>query len=230
MKKQVLVSAIAATIAATAIIPAANAAELSASAGVSNFYLWRGYDLGNGAPAIWGDLSVSEGPVYGGVWASSGDDTYGSEYDLYIGAGQSFGDLSVDLSYWTYVYPDTAIGKDVGAGEIADVIASVGYGALSFSGYVNVGDSDDSSDFYFLTVSGSYEDFGATVGHFLSDPEKNDANNLATAGYTYLDLGYSYNDNLGFTVTLPLTQDESEVGDLEQDPMFNVSYSLPIDL
>ncbi len=225
MKKQLLVTTLAAAMAAT-FAPATQAAEISASAGVSNFYLWRGLNLSaaqdasglvGGAPAVWGDINVAEGPVYAGMWTSSGDEAYGTEYDLYVGAGHSIDDFSFDISYWTYVYP----GLDAGAGEVADVIGSIGYGPVSFSAYHSVGDNDGADNaFTYFTLAGGYEDFSALVGYHTEDG--------AVAEYWHLDLGYSYNDSLGFTLVLPLSQEEA--GNGYNDPMFNVSYSLPIDL
>lgn len=226
MKKQLLVTTLAAAMAAT-FAPATQAAEISASAGVSNFYLWRGLNLSaaqdasglvGGAPAVWGDINVAEGPVYAGMWTSSGDESLGTEYDLYVGAGHSFGEVAVDVSYWTYVYP----GSDIGAGEVAEVIGSIGYGPVSYSLYWEAGDADAGAvegEWTYMTVSGGYEDFSALVGMHNGG----DGDDLF-----HLDLGYSYNDSLGFTLSIPLSQEE--FGNGSNDPMFNVSYSLPIDL
>jgi uncharacterized protein (TIGR02001 family) len=51
--------------------------EVSASATVASMYLWRGKDLGNGAAAVSGDLTVSASGAYAGVWTSSGDTSWG---------------------------------------------------------------------------------------------------------------------------------------------------------
>ena len=47
--------------------------EVSASAGVASAYLWRGVNLGNGAAAVFGDITASMGGAYATVWGSSGD-------------------------------------------------------------------------------------------------------------------------------------------------------------
>ena len=45
--------------------------------------------------------------------------------------------------------------------------------------------------------------------------------------YSHLDLGYQYNDNLSFTVSKVIDTDDDTQ---EDDTLFVVSYSLPIDL
>src|SRR5690554_237500 len=104
-KKTLASTAAVSAIALSAMAPVANAeVEVSASVSAANMYYWRGLDLGGGA-AVSGDITVSVGGAYGGMWASSGDGSMGTEYDLFIGYGQSFGDFSFDVSLWNYNYP-----------------------------------------------------------------------------------------------------------------------------
>ena len=89
---------------ATLAAPGIASAEMSASAGVSNFYLWRGLDISAGAPQVAGSLDYShESGAYAGVWASSED--AGTETDLYFGFAGEAGGLSYDISFWEYLYP-----------------------------------------------------------------------------------------------------------------------------
>src|SRR5690606_33582284 len=86
MHKNFLASAVAlSAMASLALTPAAHA-EVSASVGASNMYYWRGLDLGGGA-AISADINYSASGFFGGLWTSSGDEGWGTEYDIYAGYG-----------------------------------------------------------------------------------------------------------------------------------------------
>ena len=83
--KKMFATGLVALLSGAVLMPAANAAapEVSASVGVANMYLWRGYDLGDGDAAISGDLKAThDSGAYAGIWASSGDASWGTEYDL----------------------------------------------------------------------------------------------------------------------------------------------------
>ena len=65
---------------ATAFVAPVAHAEVAASVGVANMYLWRGMDLGNGDAAVSGDLKYKhKSGAYAGIWGSSGDATNGNE-------------------------------------------------------------------------------------------------------------------------------------------------------
>ncbi|MGB1092592.1 MAG: TorF family putative porin [Oceanobacter sp.] len=223
MKKlsQAIVAATALT-AGIAGVQTANAVEVSASAAVANMYLWRGQDLGNGAAAVSGDITVSEGGLYGGVWASSGDTTYGQEYDLYVGYGGEADALSYDVSLLSYVYP----GDDGANGEgntfgLTDLVVSLGYDAFGFSYYYPVSNSNPDSAYY-ATLSYGMGDYGLTVGKAGDD--------VANSGYFHVDLSYAYNDSLGFTVSKIVSDEAEDTADeMDDDIKFVVSYSLPIE-
>lgn len=192
--------------------------DVSASAAVASMYLWRGQDLGNGAAAVSGDITLSSGGAYAGMWTSSGDTAAGNEYDLYVGYGGEVEDFSYDLSVWTYVYP----GDDEANGEgntfdLSEVIASVGYMGASFSYYYPVSSNPD--DYSYLTLGYGMDAYSATIGMAMDDVD---------GGYTHLDLSYAYNDNLAFTASKII--DEETEDSMDDDLKFVVSYSLPIDL
>jgi len=134
--------------------------EVAASASVANMYLWRGTDLGaQGVPAISGDLSVSSGGLYGGVWTSSGDSTYGQEYDVFVGYGMETGDVALDISYWSYIYPG-AEGDDIA--DLHEIVASAAYKGASLGVYYNIDQDEDEgtddSDYSHLDLSYAYND------------------------------------------------------------------------
>ncbi|MCA6126840.1 TorF family putative porin [Thalassolituus oleivorans] len=198
--------------------------EVSASATVASMYLWRGLDLGNGAAAVSGDLSVSMSGAYAGVWTSSGDSAAGNEYDLYIGYGGEVEDFSYDLSVWTYSYPTSPDDADTPEDEsqgntfsLTDAILSLGYMGASFSYYYPL--SSNPSDYSYMTLGYGYDKYSATVGMTSSDDDTD---------YTHLDLSYAYNDSLAFTLSKVVDQETDDA--VDDDVKVVVSYSLPISM
>jgi uncharacterized protein (TIGR02001 family) len=183
-------------------------AEVSASAGVSNMYLWRGYDLGGGA-AVSGDLSVSsQSGLYAGIWGSSGDEVLGNEYDVYAGWGGDVGPVSLDVSLWSYAYPES----DISPGELVDAVISVGAGPVTGTLYEMI-EGDDGNDYRYMTLGLEKGKYSGLLGHH-SYEIGDDA--------THLDLSYAYNDNLSFTLSKFLN------GEDDDDLKFVASYSLDI--
>lgn len=218
MKKLLATSVIAASAFMTA--PAMAEVEVAASASIASAYLWRGQDLGNGSPAVSGDLVVSAAGAYGGIWGSSGDDTLGNEYDLFVGYGAEFGDVSVDISVWNYIYPDMGNGSDFGAssdtfGDLSEVILSVGFGPVSVTYYDNIAGANG---YEYLTIGAGFGAFSALVGTTSNEDDNDD--------YTHVDIGYAYNDNLSFTLSQVVDQDDNE--GVDDDLNFVISYSIPL--
>lgn len=215
--KTLLATAIAAS---SVMIAVPASAELGASVSLATAYLWRGQDLGNGSPAISGDIVYSAGGAYGGVWGSSGDDSLGNEYDLFVGYGAEFGDFSVDISVWNYIYPDAGNGDDFGAssdtfGDLSEVILSVGFGPVSVTYYDNVAGANG---YEYITLGAEFGAFGVTYGMTSNEEDEND--------YGHLDVSYAFNDTVSFTLSQVIDQDDNE--GVDDDLNFVVSYSLPI--
>ena len=199
----------------------AEGVDVSGSVGVANMYLWRGYDLGAGnsstagLAAVSGDLKASYEGAYAGVWGSSGDAAYGTEYDLYVGYGAEFSGVSVDLSVWTYEYPSASIADGLehkrDFANLSEAILSVGYAGLTATVYDNI---TGGTGYEYYTLAYSYDAFTILVG-------KHDF--VGADDMTHVDLSYAYNDNLTFTVSQQV--DNSDDGDRAK---FVASYSLPI--
>ncbi|HEX7027571.1 MAG TPA: TorF family putative porin [Gammaproteobacteria bacterium] len=214
----------ASALAVSAFVPAAYA-EVSASAGASNMYYWRGLDLGAGDAAVWGDLKASnEAGLYGGVWMSSGDILQGTEYDLYFGYGTEIGGFGFDISYWSYNYPSL----EVAPGDFAEVVLGVSYGPFAFNYYDNIAISEDhfgpgadygSEDYSYYTLAFSQDAWTFKYG------EHEDAEGLDLNGYSHFDITYAYNDNVSFTLGNPI--DEGD-GGLNEEPKFIVNFTFPI--
>lgn len=227
--KKLLATAVAAsTMAVAAMAPVANA-EVSASVGVASTYLWRGADLGSGSPAISGSLDYATGGFNAGVWASSGDGTAGTEYDIYAGYGGEAGDFSYGLTLISYQYPTGSYVETEGSpGNFMEAIVSLGYGPVNFTYYDNIaGDTGGyaaSEDYSYVSLDASFGDFTVLFGK----------HNEAFGDYSHIDLSYAYNENLSFTLSTVVSGDEYDAGgamvsqDELSDPFFVVSYSLPI--
>jgi len=220
-KKALCGSVAAVAMAASSLMVSSQAAaiEVSASAAVASTYLWRGYDLGSGTPAVSGDLSVSAGGAYAGIWGSSGDTSAGTEYDLYAGYGLEAGGFVFDVSVWNYNYPTGAgytLDGETDFGDLTDVVYTIGYGPVSFSWYDNVaGDGSEGTEYF--TLSGEYGKFSALIGMWDID------NCTEDCEPTHLNVSYAYNDALSFTVSQFISDEP-----VDDDLKFVISYSLPI--
>ena len=191
--------------------------EVSASVGVANMYLWRGFDLGDGDAAVSGDLKAKHASgAYAGVWASSGDSSWGTEYDLYAGWGGKVGALDVDASLWTYVYPDAddTVEGDIKAGDLVDAVISVGSGPVNVTWYESL-EGDDDNEYRYVTAKYTKDKYSAMYGQHMYD-EGDDPG--------HIQLGYQYNDNLSFAVS-KFVVDKDGVDD---NPKVLVSYSIPL--
>lgn len=221
MKKQLLMGTLAAAVMAGVTAPAM-AEGLGASAGVASAYLWRGLDLGDGSPAVWGDINYKASGAYAGAWVSSGDSTLGSEYDLYVGYGTEVGGLGIDLSLWNYNYPDKGLDSaaafgtnDSTIGDLSEVVLALSMSGATFKYYDNVAGG---TGYEYYTLSYGMNGITGLVGYHDFEADDSDM--------THFDLSYAFNENVTFTFSKIL--DEEEEGDFDSDGQFVVSYSLPI--
>lgn len=210
MKQKLIAGAIALSAMAGFTVPAAHA-EVSAAVGAANMYYWRGLDLGNGDPQIWGDLKVSGSGFYGGVWAGSGDSAMGQEYDLYVGYGNAVGDFKFDISVWSYSYPKPSEdGEPVSPGDLVEAVAMIGYGPIAFTYYENLEGADD---YNYMTLAGTFGDFTVKYGVHEDD-------------LSHVDLTYAYNDKLSFTIGKVVDDVDGSYND---EAKFVVGFALPIE-
>ena len=210
----------AAAFISVAAVPAT--AEISGSASVATSYLWRGYDLGSGTPAASADIvASSDSGLYAGLWISSGDTAAGTEYDVFAGFGGEVGDFNYDINLTSYVYPTGEFSNTDGSiGDFMEVIVSLGYGPLSFSYYDNIaGDTGGyaaSEDYRYITVGADSGQWSFMIGDHDFGSGGGDA--------THLDITYSFNDNLGFTLSRWL-----DFSGVEPETTFVASYTIQID-
>lgn len=224
LTKRALTSAVAASVLATGAIAPMAHAEVSASVGVASTYLWRGIDLGSGTPAVSGELGYATAGFYTGIWGSSGDTGAGTEYDLFVGYGTSFGEddlFSIDVSLWNYVYPTVPGEPDFF--DLSELVVAFGVGPVALTIYENVAGA---SGYRYATLGGTWGDFALTVGvhdnHRYSQRHPDD-DDIVDSRPVHVDLTYAYNDNLSFTFS-QFVADEPADDNLK----FVVSYSMPI--
>jgi len=224
--QKLLAAAVASSLALSAVAPIASA-EVSGSVGIASSYLWRGFDLGSGVPAVSGSLDFSESGFYAGIWGSSGDTSSGTEYDLYLGYGGEVGDFFYDISAWTYSYPTGSKQEDLGTpGNLAEAVISLGYGPVAFTYYDTIAaPTDEGEDATYMTLAISVDAFSVTYG--IHDKANYDT--------SHIDFGYAYNDNLSFTISAQIDNDNGALEEGDEgyvdttDPTFVVSYSIPIE-
>jgi len=216
-------ASIAATVAigSFSMLPGMAQAETSASLTLSNMYLWRGQNLTPDGPAISGSLDYShESGMYAGVWGTN--ETGGTETDLYVGfAGEASG-FSYDVSYWYYLYPEDVDGTtgakvDLMDNALSEIVLGAGYSDFGVTLYMS-GETQGGSDYMYYTLDYTVGKYNILFGAWTFDDAGNNE-------YSHVTLTYSYNDNLSFAVSVA---QEDIVDAVETDPLFLVSYSVPL--
>lgn len=232
MNEKLLAGVLAVSALAGSMVTSVAHADVSAAVGASNMYYWRGQDLGLGDAAVWGDLKASnDAGLYGGIWMSSGDIVNGTEYDLYFGYGTKVGDFGIDISYWSYNYPQIKNGADEGVGpfDFAEVVLALSYGPVAFAYYDNIAVVEDfggpgvdfgSEDYSYYSLAFTQDAWSFKYG------EHSDADGSPYDGYAHFDITYAFNSKVSFT----LGNVVDDVDDSWSDEMsFIVNLSLPIE-
>lgn len=222
--KSIIYTAVAASLTFCSLQTNAHNHNVTASVSAANFYLWRGLDLGDGEPQVAGSLTLASQGAYAGVGGASGDATNGSEIDLYVGYGSTMGDFNYDLSYWSYVYPESKIDF----GEAAEGVLALGYGPVTYKYYHNLSKDAKDREWNYMSVGLQYQKFSALLGKHHYQSYVNSANNTKVVkGMYHADVSYQYNKNLTFTISQPFkANDNVNVGNTK----FHVNLALPLKL
>lgn len=204
--------------------PSIASAEVSASAGVANFYLWRGQDISAGAPQVSGSLDYAhDSGAYAGVWASS--EEAGTETDLYAGYAGEVGGLSYDVSVWEYLYPSdndlNGPNDSYSDSDLSEFVLGLGYAGLGLTVYFG-NDTGGGDDYEYVTLDYSFGDYTIQYGTWMFDT-------IDGADDSHVTFSYAATDNFTFTMSKGI-QDDAATSIYDEDVLFHVAYSLPIDM
>lgn len=213
-KQWVQILAASAVAASALTVPAAAQAELSASMAFSNMYLWRGINRSQNGAAISGSVDYSTNDLYFGIWTSSKDG--GHETDLYVGYAGSAGGIDYDVSFWNYLYPEDQ--GDLLDSDNSEIVGSISYRGFTGALYISV-DSDTPDDKY-LTFGYGFDKYNFLLG--IWDREHSDTGDE----YRHITVNYAATDELSFAVSIA----NSDNGNTEEDPLFQVTYSKGFDV
>lgn len=231
-------SLVAAAVAGAAVVSTPAAAGVSASAGVSNIYLWRGLNLGGGTPAVFGGLEyASDMGAYAGVWGSSAGPT--QEVDLYAGF-RGGKDFTWNIAYYDYTYPSPettgTTTMDNRQSDYEEVIVNLGFAGFTLDLVAGTGDTggfvvndagENTNETTYAALSYTIDKFTLKYGMWGGLVEDLTAAVLLDdANFSHVDATYKYNDRLAFTASKIVDDDDG----LEDDALFVVSYSLPLEL
>lgn len=149
--RNILIASVMATTSTTAV------AAVTANAGVTNNYIWRGLTQTTNEAAVQGGIDWSgDNGFYAGTWVSNvqygADDIYSYEHDLYVGfsAGET---VTYDIGWLYYNYDKEA------QFDFHEIYGTLGWNNFSASAWILTGTEADE-------VLG--QDFGAGSTYYLS--------------------------------------------------------------
>lgn len=217
----------------------AQAGELTANAGATNNYLWRGLTQSENEAAVSGGIDyVDDSGFYIGTWASNVSyapgDVFSYEHDIYAGFSGSAGEISYDVGYLYYNYDDEA---EFDFGEV--------YGSIGIAGFtlgLNVlsnteADEGPGQDFGFGEAYYVYGDYGFEVrdgleiGLHVGFHEGDFSEAFNGVPGSYVDYNISFAKN-GFSFMISKTDlDDPGPDNLDNDEIkFVVGYSMDFEL
>ncbi|MFK7864646.1 MAG: TorF family putative porin [Pseudohongiellaceae bacterium] len=217
----------------------AQADELTANAGVSNNYIWRGLTQSINEAAVSGGIDYTmDSGFYVGTWASNvsyaAGDVFSYEHDIYGGYAGEAGGISYDIGYLYYNYDAEA------EFDFSEIYGSVGIGAFTLGLNVLVdteADEGPGQDFGFGEATYLYLDYATEIREGLElglhigyhEGDFNEAFNGVPGDYTDYNISLS-KDGFMFMIT---STDLDDVGpdNLDNDDVkFVVGYSMDFEL
>lgn len=214
-------------------------AEVTANAGVTSNYIWRGLTQTTNEAAVQGGIDYAdESGFYAGTWASNvnygAGDIYSYEHDVYFGYSGESGDFSYDVGYLYYNYDAEA------NFDFAEVYGTVGYGSFSLTLYLlahTQADEGEGQDFGFGQASYTSLDYtteilnGTELGFHVGYHE-GDFAEAFNGVEGYVDYGVSISkDGFSFAITGTDLDDVDGVDEFDNDAIkFTVGYSMDFQL
>jgi len=222
LQKTILISALALTgMASTTAF-----AEVTANAAATSNYLWRGQEQTGGDAAVSGGIDyANESGFYAGTWASNASwaDEMTYELDLYAGFGGAINEnVSYDVGYIYYAYPDAASGADADFSEVYGSVSVQGFtfGAAVLATSAASGDGTDFGDSLYLNADYSFAvgsngtEMALHIGHYSGDFIGDD---------NIIDYGVSVSKD-GFT--FGLSDNDMDGSDVKAYVAYAVDFSL----
>ena len=181
----------------------ASAASVSANATLQSDYTWRGMTQNNGDASINGGLDVEfDSGFYVGTWAAAVGS--GAEVDYYGGLAGEMGNISYDIGYIKFDYPDVAGGGSdfeeaylgLGLGDFGlsfasgqdsatdNIEISYGFGDFGFA----YGEYDDVGEYFYLSYGFELGDFAMTVGYTEFEDDSSTSTMTADEDAFFLDI------------------------------------------
>lgn len=217
----------------------AQADELTANAGASNNYIWRGLTQSINEAAVSGGIDYTmDSGFYVGTWASNvsyaAGDVFSYEHDIYGGYAGEAGGISYDIGYLYYNYDAEA------EFDFSEIYGSLGMGGFTLGLNVLVDTEADEApgqDFGFGEATYLYLDYATEIRDGLElglhvgfhEGDFNEAFNGVPGDYTDYNVSLSKNGFM-FMIT---TTDLDDVGpdNLDNDDVkFVVGYSMDFEL
>lgn len=129
---------LALVVASVPLAAPAFAGEWSGSTTVASQYVTRGFAQSWGRPALQGDVGYeAENGFHAGAWASSVSDLAvedgTAEVDLYVGYAKAFGDVTLGVSAYQYLYPGARMSASDVSYDYGEIIPSVEWKGLTVS-------------------------------------------------------------------------------------------------
>jgi len=227
-------SIVLATAVASVLASSAASAELSANAGFTSNYIWRGMTQTSDQAAAQGGIDYShDSGLYVGTWASnvdfsgSGD---GYEMDLYAGFAGEAGGLGYDIGVATYMYPVTPEFNFTEAyltGSFS--LVSVGIYSTVDAAHGNKDGVFDKGDLY-ATASVDFEaggnDISVYAGSYMFDCDGTGPTSCGEVDYTHFGASLS-KDSFTFAVD---KNDYDKGSPTTDNVRVSVSYSFDVEL
>lgn len=194
-------------------LPSLAHAGATANVGVSNMYLWRGQNISNPSPAVFGGMDyVHDTGLFVGTWTSSEGVAGSSEVDLYGGFSKAFGDFGVTAAVYDYLYPSTPV--DLMDSDIIEAYLSASFKSFSVAAFIPL---QDQYDYMYYVADAKFGKFGAHVG--FSDGD-------GSVDYTEANVSVAATSEVTFKLSMAF----DDGAGVEEDPLLQVVYTKVFDI
>ena len=190
-------------------------AELSFNAGYMSNYLWRGMTQNNndGSAYFGADMSLPYN-IYIGTWTAAVDyQGSNQEVDIYAGIAPSFGSISLDLGYISYIYPGDNESSSVASAGFGEFYSSIEFAPEGMPYSLGISYSqDDTTENETTVFSASYD-----LGVFNVSAEKGDYEKSNEWWSVSIDKEIK---GMGFTLSYTDNEMDTSNSDLDKETLY----------